>query len=197
MFDPLFIYGSLCQGMVHHKLIRDSVLSIEPAEARGSVYRLPVGYPVFVADQKSTVKGYLVQLRPSEILAVLLDEFYMVNERQPTRSLHERISVPVLVKQRMLEAQVYSLRPKKLPKEAVWIADGDWERDFAQQTPLAERFSPEEIEYIAMIGKTTGREVIPYTAMTRQLEKQGIVIDKGRRPALTAYGREVFKYLGL
>jgi hypothetical protein len=97
----------------------------------------------------------------------------------------------------MEEVSVYALRPKKLPKNAVPIVDGDWESDFHSQEPLKERFEEDEIQYIEKIGKATGREVIPYTNMTRKLEKKGLVIDKGRRPALTVYGKEVFKYLGL
>ena len=197
MIDKLFIYGSLGEGMIHHKVIKDSIVRCIPAEIRGSAYRLNVGYPVYLNEGDGVVKGYLVELKPSEILAAMLDEFYGVNHRQPNRSVHERMFTQVLVDNSMLEAQVYALRPKKLPKDAVLITDGNWEADFDSQKPLEDRFSEEEIQYIEKIGKTTGREVIPYTPMTRQLEKQGIVVDKGRRPALTPYGKEIFKYLGL
>lgn len=197
MIEKLFIYGSLCEGMIHHGILRDSIVSCEPAKIKGSVYRLDVGYPVYLTDGDDCVKGYVVSLRPSEILASILDEFHGVNLRQPNRSIYERETAQALVGQSQLEVEVYALRAKKLPKNAVLIEEGNWEIDFQSQEPLSSRFDEDEITYIDKIGKTTGREVIPYTAMTRQLEKKGIVIDKGRRPALTPYGKEVFKYLGL
>ena len=197
MIDKLFIYGSLCEGMIHHKVIKDSIVNCVPAEIKGSAYRLNVGYPVYLSEGNGSVKGYLVELKHSDILPALLDEFYGVNHRQPNRSVHERQYTQVLAGSNVVEAQVYALRAKKLPKDAILIENGNWEADFASQKPLDERFSEEEIQYIEKIGKTTGREVIPYTPMTRQLEKQGLVVDKGRRPALTPYGKEVFKYLGL
>lgn len=197
MIQKLFIYGSLCEGMIHHGIIRDAIKSCEPAQIKGSIYRLDVGYPVYLLEGESVVKGYVVELQASEILASILDEFHGINIKQPNRSIYEREFVQALIGSSMEEVQVYALRPKKLPKNAVKIETGDWELDFSSQDPLSARFDEEEIAYIEKIGKTTGREVIPYTTMTRQLEKKGLVIDKGRRPALTPYGKEVFKYLGL
>lgn len=197
MIKKLFIYGSLCEGMVHHGIIRDSIVSCQPALVKGSIYRLDVGYPVFLVEGETQVKGYIVELKASEILSSILDEFHGVNYKQPNRSIYERETVHALCGSTMEEVSVYALRPKKLPKNAVSITDGDWEADFTSQEPLKERFEEDEIQYIEKIGKATGREVIPYTNMTRKLEKKGLVIDKGRRPALTVYGKEVFKYLGL
>ncbi|HEX4923037.1 MAG TPA: hypothetical protein VFV50_03090, partial [Bdellovibrionales bacterium] len=46
--DTLFVYGSLTQGMVHYSRIANYIESQLPATARGTVYRLEVGFPVFV-----------------------------------------------------------------------------------------------------------------------------------------------------
>ena len=187
----------MCEGMIHHSVIRDSIISCEPAFIKGSIYRLNVGYPVFMTEGDTNVKGYVVSLKPSELLPSILDEFHGVNAKQPNRSIYDRVSTQAMVNSELVDVEVYSLRAKKLPKDAFKIECGDWEKDLKEQTPLQDRFDEEEIAYISKIGKTTGREVIPYTPMTRQLEKKGLVIDKGRRPALTTYGKEVFKYLGL
>ncbi|MFK8137807.1 MAG: gamma-glutamylcyclotransferase family protein [Bdellovibrionales bacterium] len=197
MSKKLFVCGSLCAGKVHHKIIQDAVISEVPAVVKGSVYRLESGYHVFLEEGVAHVKGYIYELQESSVLDAILDEFHGVNHKQPNRSLYQRLNCSALAGSEMLDVDVFALRKKKLPKEAIQIVHGDWEEDFRAQTPLNERFNEDQILYIEKIGKTTGREVIPYTPMTRDLEKMGIVIDKGRRPALTNLGKEYFKYLDL
>lgn len=195
MSNKLFVYGSLSEGMIHHKIIKDAVLSCRPAKIKGTMYRLEVGYPVYLLEGEQIIDGYLVELRNSDVLWAILDEFHGVNYKQPNRSLYERVSRKVWCDGEVTINTVYALRSKKLPKNATLIQGGNWEQDFRDQPSLTERFKQEELEYIYKLGNTTGREVIPYTPLTRDMEKMGIVVDKGRRPALTAYGKEIYKYL--
>ena len=58
-----------------------------------------------------------------------------------------------------------------------------------------ETITSEEKAYISKVGSATGRDIIPYSSLTRDLEKRGIVVDKGRRPALTSLGKEVLQFL--
>jgi gamma-glutamylcyclotransferase (GGCT)/AIG2-like uncharacterized protein YtfP len=192
----IFVCGALCQGMVHHKLLEDIVLKVSPAVARGSVYRLEVGYPVFSAMGEQSIQGELIELKNVEILWPLLDQFFSYSEDKPEKSLFHRKRLLVITENGETEVFAYVVNPNKLPKAAKLIIHGDWRKDIEEQVPVTAALTEEEANYIRKLGKCTGREIVPYTPLTRELEKRGIVIDKGRRPALTKLGKEIFQYLG-
>jgi gamma-glutamylcyclotransferase (GGCT)/AIG2-like uncharacterized protein YtfP len=192
----LFVCGSLCQGMVHHKLLQDAVLKVSPAITKGSVYRLEVGFPVFSSNGDASIQGELMELKNSDILWPLLDQFFSYSEDKPEKSLFHRKKILVSTEDGQKEVFVYSINTAKIPKTAKVIADGDWLKDFTLVTPVTSQLTEDEANYIRKLGKCTGREIVPYTPLTRELEKRGIVVDKGRRPALTKLGKEIFHYLG-
>ena len=55
--DLLFVYGSFSEGMVHFNKISNYILETFPAQVRGSVYHLEVGFPVLVADGSDVIYG--------------------------------------------------------------------------------------------------------------------------------------------
>lgn len=191
----LFVCGSLCQGMVHHKLLQDAVLTISPAVTTGSVFRLEVGYPIFNAIGEHNIQGELITLKNTDILWPLLDQFFSYSEDKPEKSLFLRKTITVTDSQETLSAVAYVVNPLKLPKTAKLIVDGDWRKDMTVNLPVTAELTEEEATYIKKLGKCTGREIVPYTPLTRDLEKRGIVVDKGRRPALTKLGKEIFQYI--
>ncbi|MCB0347796.1 MAG: gamma-glutamylcyclotransferase [Bdellovibrionales bacterium] len=192
----LFVCGSLCQGMVHHKLLQDSILKVSPAVTQGNAYRLEVGYPVFSATGTNSIQGELIELKATEILWPLLDQFFSFSEDKLEKSLFHRKPIHVTTDSGVFEVFAYSINPTKMPKTAKLILDGDWRKDIKLTAPVTTELTVDEADYIKKLGKCTGREIVPYTPLTRELEKRGIVVDKGRRPALTKLGKEIFHYLG-
>ncbi len=192
----LFVCGSLCQGMVHHKLLQDAILEITPAVTQGSAYRLEVGFPVFSAIGSHKIAGELIELKTTDILWPLLDQFFSYSEDRPEKSLFHRKLIQVTTENGVFEVYAYSINPAKVPKAAKLITDGDWKKDIEVTAPVTSELTEDEATYICKLGKCTGREIVPYTPLTRELEKRGIVVDKGRRPALTKLGKEIFHYLG-
>jgi gamma-glutamylcyclotransferase (GGCT)/AIG2-like uncharacterized protein YtfP len=191
----LFLCGSLCKGMTHHKLIEDAILDSQSASVLGSAYRLEVGFPVFCSAGSDEVKGELVELKNLELIWPLMDQFFMYNAAKADKSLYLRELVTVRLGSEITEAYTYSLNPAKKPKTAKLIAGGDWLADFQAITPLTTDLNEEEAHYIKKLGQCSGREIVPYTPLTRILEKRGYVVDKGRRPALTKLGKELFQFL--
>ncbi len=193
----LFLCGSMCEGMVHRSLIEEKIQSVEKAYIRASVYRLPVGYPVLLENGEDRIEGELVHFESSQILFPLLDEFHAYKEEAPEKSLYFRKRIEVALDSERLEAYCYFINPRKLPRGSQKIAAGNWQDDFRSHEPMTETLSIEEKDYLKMLANCSGRAVIPYTNMTRDLERRGIVVDKGRRPALTQLGKEIYRYLGL
>lgn len=197
MQTTMFVFGSLYQGMVHHGLISNFITESKKASTQGSVYRLEVGYPVFSRDGNTSISGDLVTLSNFETLITLLDQFYGYSATQPDKSLHHRVQVQVVdeLGQTAL-SWTYAINPKKLSKNAKLIENGDWIENFNSFPPFTMQLSERERTYISKLGQCTGRDIVPIQMdLYRSLINQGIIIDKGRRLALTKLGQEICRYL--
>lgn len=193
----LFIYGSFVDGQVHYRKIQPFVESKTPAKALGSVYRLEVGYPVFLANNQALVNGYLVQLAESDSVMPLLDEFHGYNSKNPEKSLFVRTVLTVQLEGgESVSTFVYAINPNRLPKTAKLISDGDWEKDFKSALPITHSLTENQRRYVSKLGASSGRDIVPINLeLYRELMNKGLIVDKGRRLALTSLGKEVFRYL--
>lgn len=194
-----FVYGSMTEGMVHFAKIQDFIVSSQPASIKASAYRLKVGFPVLLKEERHEVRGQLVELRASEILLGLLDEFYGVNRLDATKSIYSREKAAVKCESpsSVTEAWVYYLNPKKLPAGAVLLNDGDWHASLQKEPALTAQLSEKQISYIQRLGRATGREIIPIDLpLYRELMNLELIVDKGRRLALSKLGHEVYRHLG-
>jgi gamma-glutamylcyclotransferase (GGCT)/AIG2-like uncharacterized protein YtfP len=198
MTTKVFAYGSLSEGMIHFNKLSSFVVSQQAGRIRGAAYRLKVGYPVLLKDGSFPVPGQLLELKSSEILMALLDELFGFNPQQPDKSLCHREEAEVSLEDGSIEkAWVYFLNPKKLPETAALIADGDWARAMKENPLLTEKLTERQICYIKKLGAASGRDIIPINdlALYRELMGLELIVDKGRRLALSKLGQEVYRYL--
>jgi gamma-glutamylcyclotransferase (GGCT)/AIG2-like uncharacterized protein YtfP len=196
--NTLFVYGSLTQGMVHYSRIANFIESQMVATAKGSIYRLEVGFPVFVNQGETPVQGIFLTLRGSDVLGRLLDEFHGYSAVQPENSLFMKTPVEVQVEgvSNTMLTVTYSMNPAKLPRTAILINDGDWMRSMTERAPLTQNLTPNQKNYIQKLGRSSGRDIVPINLdLYRELMNKGLIVDKGRRLALTSLGQEVFRYL--
>ncbi len=196
--SSLFVYGSFVSGMVHHHRLLKFVKQSRRVSVHGCVYRLPVGYPVMMAEGADIIEGELLDLEPSSsILWALLDEFHGVHPSQPEKSVFWRKTLQVTSREGQLFAtQAYVVNPQKLPENAVYIEKGDWRKCLRENPPVSQLLTERQIRYIYKLGSTTGREIVPIELdLYRELLKLDIIVDKGRRLALTRLGKDVFRYL--
>jgi hypothetical protein len=93
-------------------------------------------------------------------------------------------------------AWVYVLNPEKLPPTAVKIVGGDWQASLVSQPVLTEKLTERQRNYILRLGASTGREIVPIDLpLYRELMNLEMIVDKGRRLALSKLGHEVYRYL--
>ncbi len=207
MTRKLFVYGSLCNGMVHFSKIQQYVASIENAAIRGKAYMLKTGYPVVIVSENTSengdvIPGQILEIRGSELLGHLLDEFHGCSLLHPEKGLHFRKQIfayPEDISSGVpsVECDVYSLNPSKLPKNAFYLAGGNWQSHFAMDKTLPEQLSERQRQYIHKLGSTSGRDIVPIDLpLYRELMNLGLIVDKGRRLALSSLGKEVYRYLG-
>lgn len=199
----IFVYGSLARGNIHFKrLFGDKFFNedqITPnVSIRGCAYRLEVGYSAISTQNPSQmITGELVTCNRSEILLSLLDEFHGFSFKTPEKSLYLRILTDVYLEDGSTKkAYVYSINPLKLPKTAKLIENGNWIEDFTANPPITEKLKDREKEYIRKLGNASGRDIVPiHLELYRCLMNLGMIVDKGRRLALSKLGQEVFRYL--
>jgi gamma-glutamylcyclotransferase (GGCT)/AIG2-like uncharacterized protein YtfP len=195
-----FVYGTMSEGMVHWSKISEMMLTSVPAMARGSVWRLKVGYPVLLKEGSDGVPGQLVELQSSELLLSLLDEFHGFNRFDAEKSLFQREETFVLPdgQDQPVQTWIYYLNPRKLPRSAKMIAGGDWRQSLESEPALTEKLTERQKCYLMKLGSATGREIVPINDMSlyRELMNLELIVDKGRRLALSPFGHEVVRYLG-
>lgn len=192
-----FLFGSLDLGRIHHGLVSSHIISCEDAKIRGRAYRLEVGYPVLSEEALDEVEGTLVELKGSEVLKRILDEFHGYSIQNIDKSLNHRKSVKVRLNNGdEAECEAYFVNPLKLPKTAVSIPFGKWRDNLSKNPPRPETLTDCQKTYVLKLGSATGRDIVPIDLdLYRELLKEGLIVDKGRRLALSRLGRDVYKYL--
>lgn len=199
MTSRLFVFGSYSEGMIHWARIAPFVDKIVPATIRASMWRLKVGFPVLLQEGNDLIEGHLVELKGSEMLWGLLDEFHGHSAMNPGIGLHHRCETEVICNAsgQTERAMVYFLNPAKLPKSAVSLRTGNWRESYEKQPPLPTTLSDRQKEYLRKLAAASGREIVPINDMSlyRELMNLELIVDKGRRLALSRFGQEVVRYL--
>jgi hypothetical protein len=94
------------------------------------------------------------------------------------------------------DAHVFSVSRQVVEVKWSRITGGDWRRDLATAPALPDRMSERQKTYIRRLGRSTGREIVPIDLdLYRELMKLELIVDKGRRLALSSLGRELLKFL--
>lgn len=194
--QKLFVYGSMAEGMVHFQKLKDFIESVVPAVARGTVYRLKIGYPAMALNGQDYIHGNLVVLKSSEIIWHLLDGFYGFNQQEPQKSLYLRENIDVLVQSEITPATVYVLPPDKIPNSAQIIPNGDWMTSLQSYPPISEKLTEKQKNYVLKLGSSSSREIVPIDmSLYRELMSYELIVDKGRRLALSPLGQELYRFL--
>ena len=161
------------------------------------MYRLPVGYPVFSDEGGHNVVGQVADLKSSDTLWLLLDELHGVHKTQPEKGLHFRRTIKVKTASgEEIEAATYVVNTAKLPNTARVIEAGQWQQDFHNEPPMTNTLTEQQVNYLKKLGQSSGRDIIPIKLeLYRELMKLELIVDKGRRLALSKFGKEVYRYL--
>lgn len=193
-----FVYGSLCEGMVHFSKVQNYIESAFVGHIKAAAFRLKVGYPVILKEGTDWIEGQLLEMRGSDIFLAMMDEFFGYNPQNPDVSLHIRKQTEVRVGDKMHaeKAWVYYLNPLKLPAQIAPIQNGEWKKSLIDNPPITTQLTESQKGYITKLARSTGREIVPIDlSLYRELMNLELIIDKGRRLALSKFGQEVYKYL--
>jgi gamma-glutamylcyclotransferase (GGCT)/AIG2-like uncharacterized protein YtfP len=198
-----FVIGSWTEGMFHFQKLRPFIVSFEPARVKAASYRLPIGFPVLVSQNDSSepgdeILGQLIELKFDEALLALMDSLHGVNRAEPKKGLHTRQPVQVIKNSGESEmVEVYFYNPAKLTAKAARIPGGVWQESLAQNPSLVEQLTEKQRTYVLKLGSAKGRDIVPINDLSlyRELMKLDLIVDKGRRLALSLLGKEVYNHL--
>ena len=193
-----FMIGSWTEGMVHFQKLAPYILSFEKAYINATVYRLPVGFPVIVNQENQKVYGQLIDIKVDSTLLALMDTLHGVHPSDASKGVHIRTETVVnKIAGDSEVAQVYFFNPKKLTSKAVLLQDAEWRTSLEQQPPLPETLTEKQRMYVLKLGAAKGRDIVPIQDLSlyRELMKLELIVDKGRRLALSNLGKEVYNHL--
>lgn len=192
----LFVYGSMAEGMVHFDKIRNFILTVQPAQTFGTAYRLKIGYPVITLNGQDRIHGNLLELNSSELLWHILDEFYGCNPHDKSKSFYQREVVDVWVGSESQKASVYVTSENKIPASAQTICGGDWQAALRSHPPMSDKLTDKQKNYVLKLGSSSSREIVPIDmTLYRELMSLELIVDKGRRLALSQLGQELYRHL--
>ncbi len=193
-----FMIGSWTEGMVHFQKLAPYILSFEKAYINATVYRLPIGFPVMVNQSDQKVYGQLIEIKIDNTLLALMDTLHGVHPSDASKGLHIRSETNVIKSSGDSElAQVYFFNAKKLTSKAVLLPHAEWKASIEEQPPLPQTLTERQRTYVLKLGAAKGRDIIPIQDLSlyRELIKLELIVDKGRRLALSHLGKEVYTHL--
>jgi gamma-glutamylcyclotransferase (GGCT)/AIG2-like uncharacterized protein YtfP len=193
-----FMIGSWTEGMMHFQKLMPFIVSYEPATIHATAYRLPIGFPVITEDKTQAIQGQLIELRVDDTLLALMDTLHGVKVNDPAKGLHYRAKAQVTKASGQVDlVEVYFFNPKKLTSKAKVIAHGHWKQSLQDEQPLPLQLSEKQKTYVLKLGAVKGRDIVPINdlALYRELMKLDLIVDKGRRLALSSLGKEVYNHL--
>lgn len=194
--NSLFCIGALAEGEVHHPLVAPFIISAHAASAHGQVYFQQVGYPLFSSIGDHQIFGTVYELKDSDIFWSVMDEAHGVHLLDPIKSLHHRIRIKIATDSGVSEAWVYEINTLKLGKALLRYEGSNWLEHFKSNPPLTSQLTDSQKHYIKKLAQSSGRDIVKIDiSLYRELMKLGLIVDKGRRLALSSLGKEVCRYL--
>jgi gamma-glutamylcyclotransferase (GGCT)/AIG2-like uncharacterized protein YtfP len=194
--NSFFLFGSLAEGMCLFQKIKTFVSSCEKATFTGSAYRLKLGFPVLSKEGSDQIEGHLVECPGSDMIVNLFDELMGYNPQNLEKSLNLRETIQIDTEMGKKEAFAYFLNPNKFSAQVKYIENGDWKKSVTEAPPIPMRLSEKQKTYIQKLGQCSGRDIVPIDlSLYRELMNLELVIDKGRRIALTKLGQEVYRHI--
>lgn len=203
--NKLFVYGALSAGQLQYEKIKSFIENRQSGVISGLMLKLKVGFPVIVANENlesngglSNIKGEVITVKDSEMLFSVLDRFHSVHPTDSGKSLFLRIQVMVQLENGQQQlAWCYQMNPTQVPAGASPINGMQWMDVLKNEKTLIEILSERQKTYILKLGKASGRETVPINDLSlyRELMNLELIVDKGRRLALSKLGNEVFRYL--
>ena len=185
-----FLYGVYSEGQPCHERFKNFIIKSQSAFVKASLFQLLSGLQMIASEGHDTIQGQLVELDIPQDSQATFDAIngYYADFKEKTIIWRETLLAQT--EWGSEPAEVYTLNPTK--------------KDQFRQVPpsevvgsqLFEKLSDRHKTYICKLAIAKGREIVPVDmALYRELMGLELIVDKGRRLALTPLGQEVSCFL--
>ncbi len=204
MAHEFFFVGNTLQEKQLRQNLEPYILSSKDRWVKGSLYHDEIGFVYFSELGNELIKGELISFVDASVIFSLIDEIFDFRPTSPQRGItikkeieifensdnHSSLpeSSPVLV-------QAYVLNPSKTSKVKL-IEGSDWKAGFEKTPCYLDSLSEPQVTYLTKLSSSSGRDIVPINMpLYRELMKLNLIVDKGRRLALSPLGKQVCSYL--
>ena len=127
VLDRLFVYGTLRNSQTARSLIANQITGAAPATTTGAMFAFPMGYPGYVEEGTTTIRGEVLWLTDLAATFALLDAFEGNDFARMIRQ------VTLAETGELVWAWIYVLSDPEMAKHGTPIEDGDWVRYWTEQ----------------------------------------------------------------
>jgi gamma-glutamylcyclotransferase (GGCT)/AIG2-like uncharacterized protein YtfP len=197
MAYSFFLYGIYAEGQKCFSRFKNLVSHSRPAYVKGTMNKLTCGLPILSTPGDQMIPGQLVELNIPESYWPILDALNGYNASNLKKSFLVREAVEVILMEGpSVSAQTYCLNAARSSHVAELLSSESWESVVESSTNLVEKLTERQKTYLQKLSQAKGREIIPVDmALYRELMSLELIIDKGRRIALTRLGLEISHFL--
>lgn len=193
-----FLYGVYDEQQKCHSRFKEFIIRKEKAYVKGSLHVLSCGLGLLSTDGHSVVPGHLVEIECPESYLAILDVLSGYDPLAPKKSFVHRQSLLVsVVEAQPIETQAYCINPEKKINGIRKLEGADLHSYFSKPSDsLIDKLTDRQKTYIQKLAQAKGREIVPVDmALYRELMSLELIVDKGRRLALTRLGTEISLFL--
>lgn len=194
----------LCANLEHLfvKFFQSKINNIVPVKMTASLIVSRAKNIYLSSEKHYEVRGNLYTLEADFSSSwPLVDEYLGAQFFHPQKGLFARLECEVYTDlNNSKEAEKvwgYFINSKKLAQPVSHLENGNW-KDLGLSS-LANDLTEKQRNYLQKLGAVSGREIVPIQDLSlyRELMKLELVVDKGRRLALSKLGQEVYRTLSL
>lgn len=192
-----FLYGVYDEGQKCFARFQNLIASSRPAFARGSLFKLSCGLPLLAPMGENIIPGRLVELNIEDSHWPIIDALNGYNFMNAKKSLIWRQTIEVMVPEaENVKAQTYGCNPEKKIQGSREFMNSEYSTMTNQSQSVVDRLTERQKTYIQKLSQAKGREIVPVDmGLYRELMSLELIVDKGRRLALTNLGHEVSLFL--
>ncbi len=193
-----FLYGVYDEGQKCYPRFKNFIVHQQTAYVKGTLFKLACGLALLNPQGEKVVPGRLVQLDINESHWPIIDALNGYNSSAGKKNFIVREQIEVSVHEGApVLAQTYCLSPDKKMRGCQEITEDTFYTQFKEShQTLLDRLTERQKTYIQKLSQAKGREIVPVDmALYRELMSLELIVDKGRRLALTSLGQEVSLFL--
>ena len=193
-----FLYGVYDENQKCHSRFKEFIVKKEKAYVKGSLHVLNCGLALLSSEGTSVIPGHVVELECPESYLAILDMLSGYDPQAPKKSFVHRVSVQAsVVEAQPVETQAYCLNTDKKIAGLRKLDCEELQAYFGTSTEnIIDKLTERQKTYIQKLAQAKGREIVPVDmALYRELMSLELIVDKGRRLALTRLGSEVSLFL--